>query len=328
MNVSEQNKTRPGFSLRNALQLLYVVSLIIAIVYGVEWVLAEPQEYQRDMYISFAEYSAKYGRIEQALSECRKASEYAPDDEHPYYIMGTIYQDKQKDIDSAILCYRKSIELNPNAPWAYYRMGQCLLWTKKDTADAIAAWNSSAEFASKDYLLPLVALAGYYRDKRDFETSTRLFKKTLSLNPRDFESAYGCALDYREMGMTDSFQIMLQRAAGINSRRFEPYFHLGNLAFQKNDFKLALNYFERSRQQNDSYNYSHHMIGVCLKAMGREAEAIQSFQKSIELQPDYKQSWIELISVFRKIQKDKEVMAVFMQASKQFPSDPDFKLKK
>lgn len=74
-------------------------------------------------YVEKARALSGQGKIEEALSNYKKALELNPGQALVYHDMGQIYSDKG-NIDKAIECFNKAIEMEPTMSVAYYDLGR------------------------------------------------------------------------------------------------------------------------------------------------------------------------------------------------------------
>jgi tetratricopeptide (TPR) repeat protein len=120
------------------------------------------------------------------------------------------------------------------------------------------------------------------------------FQRRLKDDPEDFSSYVNLANAYlqkvRETGDPSLYakaEDLLDRAKKIEPHNPELFATRGILALARHDFALALEFGERALASNPESARYHGIVGDAQIELGRYEEAIASYQKMIDLRPDF-----------------------------------------
>ena len=109
----------------------------------------------------------------------------------------------------------------------------------------------------------------------------RLFKKTLS-SPIGYLTLAMIHQDDKEL---DKAIEILKKASQINDIRI--YMMIGNVYFQKKDYKAALEEYRKAESLKSGYLPALFHQGSVLHTMGRKKEAILKYQKALSLSQNH-----------------------------------------
>lgn len=227
-------------------------------------------------------------------NQCDKASErfnlsikYDPTYQKPVNNLGAVYYEFQ-DYEKAVEYFEKSLKIKPDYSRAYLNIGRAYLY------------------------------------KGDFQRSLSALKKTLELDPYDTDAYLWIANNYLAQGQNRAAIDTLNKAIAITSDYPKLYFALSDAYYESGDtqkgkesFEKAMSFFLMadtvgSAEGGETYASSEYIYhfnrGVEYKKNGEMDKAIEAFEKAIELQPGYTDSYIPLSRIYEsKYGKDKSV---------------------
>ncbi len=70
-------------------------------------------------------------------------------------------------------------------------------------------------------------------------------------------------------------------------RSFAYYYNLGMAAFDKKDYRSAIEHFKRSIQLNPNIPRTHNDLGMCYMYLREHKQAIPNFERALQLDPDF-----------------------------------------
>ncbi|OBQ27991.1 MAG: hypothetical protein AN483_17930 [Aphanizomenon flos-aquae MDT14a] len=184
--------------------------------------------------------------------------ELDPKDAGAYNNLGNVLSD-QKKLDGAVAAFQKAIELDPKLAAAYNNLGNALRDQKK-LDGAVAAYQKAIELDPKD--------AGAYnnlgnvlRDQKKLDGAVAAYQKAIELDPKD-------AGAYNNLGNVLSDQKKLDGAIS--------------------KYKTALSLPEdTSGTPTTAHTLANNNLGLALQDQGELKKAIQYFDESEKLDPDY-----------------------------------------
>lgn len=127
--------------------------------------------------------------------------------------------------------------------------------------------------------------------KEESEKIIEDFQKCM--NNDDMDSAMTLLSRYEASPMEDDFKIWL-------------YDNLGFLNYFKGNPEVALEYCDMVISMNPRHAYAHKGRGVCLSALNRVDEGIQSLLKAISLEPSFFDPYHDLAVVLLNAGRKKE----------------------
>lgn len=190
------------------------------------------------------------GKTEEAFAMYRQAIGFDAGNLDAHLNLGTAYLG-QKQWDEALACYEKVLEIEPRHALAYYNIGVCYQkQLKYDEAQRAYEKALEIEPGSKTVTLNLIAVL---RFKKDLAVSEKYCRAMIAGNP-DFAEGY----------------------CGI-----------GDVYFDRNEFKSAIEYYQKAIERKPDYAEAYSNLGCVYSKMGKMEEAARYYDKAIEYDPDH-----------------------------------------
>jgi len=157
-------------------------------------------------------------------------------------------------------------------------------------------------------------------NRRDYKEAELLFKRILSLRPRDYAALLGLSALYNEVGRVDELYALasdlykdhpndvavlnrmgvalfrtgkkadgyelLKKAAELEPGRYETYLNLSSVAGEVNDIRGGMLYALEAVRVAPGSPSAHNNLGSALMAAGKPDEAKYCFETALELDPN------------------------------------------
>jgi Flp pilus assembly protein TadD len=132
--------------------------------------------------------------------------------------------------------------------------------------------------ASKPESVPALTALGRLEllDHNDSE-AIGLLEHAIRLNPADAESTYQLGVLYDRNGRTAEGVKLLRRALTLRANYPDPHYHLGLIAMDQKDYRMALAELELARRLLPDQEAIRLLLGRVYQALGRSAEAQAEF---------------------------------------------------
>lgn len=274
---------------------------------------------------SFAFEDANRSDLE--IADLTKAIELKPDYHQAYLNRGVEYV-SLKEYDKAIADYTKAIEIVPQFALAFMNRGRAYI--NMDNFDA-----GIADFSKAAELVPNHADAYFFRakcfvNKGDRQTAAQDFTKTVQLDGDNTDYLNARAWNHYQMG-SDYYEEAEKdylTSVAINPDKAGPWYGLGLIYFDTKQYQKAADTCDRCVGLSPKHYDCYRFRGRARDELGLCKEAVQDFEKTVELKPDYYWAWANLSSAARlcKIESwrdyDKSLMAG-LKAVEIAPSVPD-----
>jgi tetratricopeptide (TPR) repeat protein len=156
-------------------------------------------------------------------------------------------------------------------------------------------------------------------EKGDFLSAIALFNEILAEEPALSGVLFNRAEAKRSMGDLDGAEVDLKLALTISP--VEPdYLHaLGMVAYEKDDFDTALQWYEKALEQDPNHGTVWNDKGIIAFRRGNYAEARRSFEKAVLLQPDSYDTWFNLADTYDELGLRRERIAALDQLKRLRP---------
>ena len=154
-------------------------------------------------------------------------------------------------------------------------------------------------------ILPLINRAKYNLEKEKFESALFDLKQCLQIDSLHSESNYLASLCYFEISKYDRTKQEYGKYAlncvknslirDINNYKSLALYGEINIAYAK--YNDAIDLFNRSLKQNYNQHKIHHLMGYAFKKNNQLENALNCYQNSININPDYIEPYIEIALV-------------------------------
>ena len=188
-------------------------------------------------------------------------------------------------IDEAMSQYRKALEVKPDYVDARMNLGVDLA-SRGQTDEAIAAYRETIrlapQFATAHNNLG-VALAGVGQ----IDEAILQYQKTLELDPGFAEAYNNLGNALAVLGQLDEAIADYDQALKRLPDYAEAHNNRGSALLRQGRTADAAAEFGRAVTIKPNYAEAHHNLGVALEAVGRTDEAMSQFQEALNIRPNY-----------------------------------------
>ena len=223
---------------------------------------------------------------EDAEKHYKKAKELIPSWSFPVANLGTNFYD-QYQYDNAKKYYSDARKLNDTSATVYNNLGAVSESQGKYT-EAEAYYNKALENDHDSFALRNLGLI--YRNKGNIKKAVAFYELALQANPNDVHTYYSFSDILNDENIDNKrAEDLLQQAIQL-----EPYFSIGHAEYAdllrqypRNDNSLveAMNLYNFAIENDPFYEWGYAGKGWLLHKQKNETEALQSFQKGIEMNP-------------------------------------------
>jgi tetratricopeptide (TPR) repeat protein len=217
--------------------------------------------------------------IEAAIQRCNEQLKANPDSAEARVNLGNLYA-LQQQWSKAIACYRKAIHLNPEFAGAYRNLARVLMRTGKQE-QAMQKWYRALTLepdrvnAEEHYKLGQIL-----QEKGKFTQAIECYRRAIRLKSDYFEA-------YQALGETLTQPDKKQAVVPPDGQTVRQNSELETISDRQECAPL------HPRSSNASARDYYQMAKV-LRGQGQFPEAIQCYQRAIELDPHYKLAYIDL----------------------------------
>ncbi|MEW6710366.1 MAG: tetratricopeptide repeat protein [Candidatus Riflebacteria bacterium] len=251
-----------------------------------------------DRSISFA----LTGKIDQAISEAKKAIEIDPDFAQAFNKLGDYYL-KKGAISEAVDVYRKSIVLNPENENSHFDLGRSLAMLGK-YEEALESLNKALDL-DPTHGETYSHTGMVYIHLGDNERAITNLQTALSKDPENLMASYLMAIACKNSGMENEankyFKKVLDRYQHLvqsKSRFAEGHYYIGRCYFYLNNLEEALPHLEKAVEYDTDQIDFHYSFGMlysdadafyalaeAYQANGSTGKAFENLNKALAIDP-------------------------------------------
>ncbi|MCC3604621.1 MAG: glycoside hydrolase family 99-like domain-containing protein [Microcoleus sp. PH2017_29_MFU_D_A] len=272
-----------------------------------------------EAYKILAEGYFAQGKLEQAISACKKALQIKP--EAPLYkMLGNALQAGGK-IDEAKSCYVKAIEINPNFAEAYANYGS-ICAQQEQWQQAVSAYEKAIAI-KPDFAGALRNFGKLLAQLGKSEAAAEAWYRAFAIDPKSgtAEEHENLAKTLIEQGKVEQGIDCYRRAVELNPNAGAAYHELGELLKNQEQWEAAVDAYTNAIKTNPELSWSHNNLAESLVKLERWEEAINAYRKAIELNPDFSWSHNNLADVLLKLERWEEAVEAYQKATE---LNPDF----
>lgn len=285
-------------------------------------------------------YAMKDFKIAEKL--CKEA--LLIENKNPYFLqrLGKIYAQQEKYTE-AEQYIKQSLELSPSNEETIGELSYIYLQTSRED-EALALINKALEI-DPDYARNLIVLAIILTDKGQIEESQQLYTKIRRLQPyytfaytndasnylrqKDYLKAAQilelliqknpyCSKAWSLMGDLYTYQNMdeeaLENYQKCNEIDNTCLTDIGYLHYKKNEYEIALEYYEKAISQDSTNKYAHHWAGWCYVLLNQYKKALLSFEYAILLDNQYAFAYNGLGLTYELLKDYPEAISMYEKA--------------
>jgi predicted Zn-dependent protease len=224
----------------------------------------------------------RLGKPQEAIPLLEKADVTAPGaNADPHYVLGLCYTDAKR-YDDARRAFAAQFGFAPDSAEAYLVTARLLL--RRNYADQAALFAHKAveldpALPAAHQLLGEIALAN-----GNSALAVTELEAEQKVNPLD-GSIYDRLGDaYIRTGKFEEARQVLDKALLLEPNATGPYILLGEALIELGQPILAVHYLDHADTMDPGNYITHNFLGQAYRALGREADSVREFKRSVELQ--------------------------------------------
>jgi predicted O-linked N-acetylglucosamine transferase (SPINDLY family) len=223
----------------------------------------------------------RMGRTDEALGSFAKAIAANPHYAEAHFNQGTLLKELHR-FEESLASYGKAIEFAPGFPLAYFRRG-ALLQEMKQPAAALASYDKAIELA------PGFAEAYGYRgtllqEMKQSDAALASYDKAIELAPHFAEAYYNRGVLHQHAGRSEAALADYDKTIQLVPHFAEAHSNRGALLYARKQYGAALASYDRAIELDPNYADAFLNRGILLREMG-SPDAIVSLDRAIVLTP-------------------------------------------
>lgn len=251
-------------------------------------------------------------KLVRAIACYRAAIESQPDFKQAYEPLAKLLAKQGKD-EAALEVYRQGVRHNPQDSYYYYALAEALAEEKK-WVRACNNYQQAADLAPSAEIYYHWGLALY--QLQEYDRAQSCYRQAIALQA-DYEPVYyQLGILWQERQQWQQAIIAYSKVISLNPRRADALVNLGRLYLHLKKYDLAIASFRQAfkyipeaspieAEALTEYQQAvalhpqatvdlYYQLGKLLRAKSRFPEAISAYCKSIELDPNFKNAYIDL----------------------------------
>jgi tetratricopeptide (TPR) repeat protein len=167
--------------------------------------------------------------------------------------------------------------------------------------------------------------------QNNLKEATAFYKQASLLKPDMFRPHYNLGQIYESQGNYKDAAAAYKRAVNLKINEslgetqvnvMSAYFNLGNVYAMMNDHAQAVTALrEVIRRLPEPYHTPHYNLALSLAALGKQREAINSFEEAIKIKPDYWEAYYNMGVAYSKLEDYPQAIAAFRKTIEIKPDD-------
>lgn len=209
----------------------------------------------------------------------------APGADSPVYYnsLGDVFRDQGKT-QLAISAYKKAVDLKPDYMKALNNLGTTYSIERK-YKEAFSCYRRILSL-DPDHALALYNIGLIYEEQGDVDIAYQHYLKAIAAKP-DLAHAYNSAGNIlNDARKYDEARTYFERAIHHNKNYWDAYINLGTLLKKGGDIPGAVAIFEAAAALKKNAQV-HATIGELYSLLNQDEKSIISYEKAIEIDPDY-----------------------------------------
>ncbi len=253
-------------------------------------------------------------QLDRAIACYRQAVKQNSQDSQSYYSLGRILAAKE-DWKSVTICYERSLTIEPNQSQAYHYLGEAYikqqLWEK-----AVASYKKAIRL-DPEFSWSYHNLGDALRELKQWDLAVQSYREAIRLNPDCDWSYYNIAEALAALENWEDAYPAYAKAQKLNANLPELTSKLNHVLHQriKSDLNSALKLYLQAIKQEPSNLDNYHQalkidpldtnlyLGLSqnLITQERQQDAIAVLEKSIEINPQFTESYLQLAQLSETI---------------------------
>ncbi len=263
-------------------------------------------------YIETGNTLKEQGKLDQAIANYQQALKIEPNNALAYNQMGEIYVQQGK-LDAAIAACQNAIKIKPNLAAAYKNLGNALQAGGK-IEEAIRAYSKAVEI-DPQFAEAYANLGSMLGMQGQMEKAIAYFQKALEIKPNIAAVHWNLGNALNKVKRVSEAIACWRRAAEYNPQQFsaEAINDRGSMCAQAGKFAEAMDNYQRAIQIKPEFALAYLNLGTVQQKQGKIDDAIAQFNKVLELKPDCIEAYGKLGNLLIGREKFDEAIAQYQK---------------
>lgn len=204
-----------------------------------------------------------------------------------------------------------------------------MYWKSEEWNGAAEAFKKLTQLASYPESYNLLGYA--YFKLGDFDKAIHAHKKSIKLDPNDFEAHFGLAFTYLLLGKMARALESLRKVIKLNSQDAAAHFFLGYVHSQLHHWELAVNAYKKAIRLKRDYKEAYHYLASLYISLGERfknkreqffSQAIETYKRLLEIYPEYSPAYNNIGVIYAWLENPDGALAAYGKALERDPSNP------
>ena len=253
------------------------------------------------------------GKSASAIEFYEKAAELLPDHAVSYMNLGAAFSDLGQ-FDKAIAYTRKAIAIQPGNATVHQNLGAMYRMTGQ-VAKAIEHLEIAVALRH-DQAAAHGNLGNTYREAGNNAKAIAHFEKSIALRPRDTAILVNLSVAYIDEGHVAKAIEALKKAVEIQPDHFTAYLNLGVVHSRIGEYATGMTYFKKSLEIQPDHPVAHKNLGLNYRAQGLYKQAIEHLEKTLESPSGGRDvsTYLDLGNTYYDVGRHEEAVLTFQRA--------------
>ena len=253
-------------------------------------------------------YFHQTGNYESALQIYNALLDINPDDANILNLMGLLMLSMGKtkqaiDYITKSFIINRCAETANNLAKAYYSADMC--------EKAIKLYLEALKMEKSDDIYYSLGLA--YKKAGNLKASIDAYLNALEQNPGNYSACYNLAIAFNDIGDIDKAIFYAEKCAILKENDESLFGILSGFYEQIEDYEAAIGALEKAMALNSENYVYYYNAAVLSAAINREDKAVYYYLKSISLNPNHIESYVNLSNIIKK-QDEKKAVEFLLKA--------------
>jgi tetratricopeptide (TPR) repeat protein len=258
------------------------------------------------------------GKLPEAIEQCRKALEIAPDYSEAHNTLGNIYA-RQEKYDEAIAHYRAALQADPSYPDPHNGLGNVLL-KQGEFAEAEAQCRETLRLAPL-HLPAMFCLATALHKQGKLDEAADYYRRILALSPNLFTPRRYLGNILVAQGKPAEAAVQLLLAVKIRPDDADTRTVLGVALLGNNRTDEAAAQLREAARLQPTNSIANYQLALIYQGRKETRAAVECFRKALQAQPDWPESlnnlaWILAANPDATLRNGPEAVALAERACK------------
>lgn len=269
-------------------------------------------------YIETGNSLKEQGKLDAAIANYQQALKIEPNNALAYNYLAEIYL-MQGKLDAAIASCQNAIKLQPNLAAAYKNLGNGLQAGGK-IEEAIRAYSKAVEI-DPQFAEAYANLGSMLGMQGQMEKAIAYFQKALAIKPNIAAVHWNLGNALYKVKRVEEAIACWRKAAEYNPQQFsaEAINDRGTMCAQAGKFAEAMDNYQRAIQIKPDFALAYVNLGTVVQKQGKVDDAIAHFNKALELKPDCIEAYGKLGNLLIQREKFDDAIAQYQKVIQMQP---------